>query len=324
MISTDTPIIRTWRSADSQPLDDLLVIMSQSHGRAVSHDWLAQKLSWGLGGVAALAYDQGEPVGVVLFGASPYEIEGVSTRVALSFDTYVSPIQRGRGLFSRLLNAAEAECRAAGFSLLLNFPNDASRPGFEKNGWTALNPTHPFVHVPSGGGLAKMSARLRRLRRDRNSPFVPDASHYLDDDATFFLLPRTESSPGLAYSLSESSLRYRFHARRGDGYVGLSTGNVQAVVRVGSRGQLREAQVLVTYPRRLAPVESRDLLKEISSVHSPDLITHLESSTERGVLAVARGGFFPLNTRTTPYFKELVPGCMPSACTLSGIDIHTW
>lgn len=323
MKSTDDTIIRTWRSV-SQPLDDLLLIMSQSHGRAVSRDWLAQKLSWGLGGVAALAYDQGAPVGVVLFGASPYEIDGVSTKVALSFDTYVSPTQRGKGLFSRLLKAAEAECRAAGFSLLLNFPNDASRPGFEKNGWTPLVPTRPFVHVTLSGGVAKVAARLNRLRRDRNEPFVPAASQHLDDETVDLLVSHVQSAPGLAFSPAKPSLQYRFHARRGDGYSGLVTGNVRAVVRVGTRGQLDEAQVLVTHPRRLSATQSRALLKKISSVYAPDLITYLESSTERSVFAVSRGGYLPLNSRTTPYFKELEPGCMPSTFTLSGIDIHTW
>lgn len=159
--------------------------------------------------------------------------------------------------------------------------------------------------------------------RDRNEPFVPAASHQLDDDTIDLRITRSGCSWAV-FSLTEPSLQYRFHKRRGDGYAGLVAGNVRAVVRAGTRGQLQEIQMLVTYPRRLSLTQSRALLKKISSVYAPDLITHLESSSERGVFAVSRGGYLPLRSGTTPYFKELEPGCMPSIFTLSGMDIHTW
>lgn len=315
--------VRPWFS-DREPLDDVLGLMRQSHHRDISRDWLSIKLSWGLGGVGALAYDQGKPVGLVLFGAAPYEYQGDHVDVMLSYDTFVDARYRGQGLFTRLLRTAEDACRSVGVALLLNFPNDASRPGFARAGWLSLPPMRSFVNLNGQGALRALTSRIKAVMNSRNEPFVPVSTGPLEATLIESLSAFRPTDGGLQFSLSSAGLRYRFDPLRGNGYDGLLTGDSGAIFRSGTRGEARELQLMTTFPRRMVPRQSRRLLHGLRERYAPDLISDLRSEPSGNPLHLMRDGFIGLTLVTTPYFKTLNGEIELQAPALNGIDIHTW
>lgn len=54
---------------------------------------------------------------------------------AQSCDSAVLPEFRGKGVFSRIIRAAEEQCEVYGIDFLFGFPNEKSYPGFMKLGW---------------------------------------------------------------------------------------------------------------------------------------------------------------------------------------------
>lgn len=314
--------IRKWKSDDGE-INDLLTIMSESHRREVEETWLRQKLSWGRGGVGALAYSADVPVGIVLFGAAPYEVDGHPLDVALSFDTFVHPDYRGQGLFQRLLSTAEEGCRESGFQLLLNFPNEASRPGFAKAGWKPLAPMRPFLHL-SHRRPTQVFRRYAATVKDYRAPFRPISTPPVDYASLRGLKQLENAQTGLRFSVSEESLKYRLDERRGYGYDAITTDDFGAIVRRGKRGSLNETQVLVTSPRELSHGQSRDLLRRIDTEFRSDLVSQLLHSGMAPLLPMALSGYVALNSRTTAYYKELATEAMPEKVRISGIDIHTW
>lgn len=315
--------IRTWFS-QTDLADDVLAVMSQSHRRTITRGWLEAKLSWGLGGVAALAYDGERPVGLVLFGAAPYEWDGEAIQALLSYDTFVDENYRGRGLFRQLLRRAEEACEEVGAQLLLNFPNGASRPGFEKAGWKACLPLRSFVHPSMRGSLPSQADRARRLMKGLRLPFVPiyDAAVILGD---LDLMEEFEGDrSGVRFSLSAAALKYRFSPERGTGYATVLGDGVGAIVRRGDRGHVSEAQIMATTPRNLSARQSREVVRLIEAKFEPDLVSDLRGTESNSPFQALSAGYVSPTRVTTAYRKITRPYKGELATTLSGIDIHTW
>ena len=76
-------------------------------------------------------------------------------RAVRAVDTVTSPEYQGRGIFRRLTLQAVAELTLAGDRIVFNTPNDQSRPGYLKMGWTIAR------HLPVG----LLPAGVRGVRR---------------------------------------------------------------------------------------------------------------------------------------------------------------
>lgn len=317
--------VRPWFS-QTDPLDDVVQMMNQSHSRGVTREWLEAKLAWGRGGVGALAYDHETPVGLVLFGAAPYDYEGKPIDVMLSYDNFVARDFRGRGIFSRLLATAEQACRSSGVALLgPAFPNGFSRPGFAKAGFRPLVPMRSFVHLSVRGAPSAIFSRARSSITSYRDSFIPEPREPLPTSVLEDLAGLERAHDGLRFSLSPTGLAYRFSPARGEGYDCVLTDDFGAIFRVGMRGSLRELQLMASSPRRLNPRESRKLARQLEQLHAPDVISDLRSASSRNPLQRALDGYVGLTHVTTAYSKVLRPDIEPlMATTLNGIDIHTW
>lgn len=315
--------IRIWRSV-SDPPDEIIAIMAESHGTTIDKSWLAAKCSWGHGAVASIAYDGSRPIGIVLFGGAPYLINGRPAPIAVSFETYVSSKYRGRGVFMHLLKSAENACRDAGYAALLNFPNDSSRPGFIKAGWSSLGATRPYIHLVGGRCFVGKRAWSQSFAKNYKKGFVPSSVGPIDPASMRKFSALATERPGLTFDLSVRALEHRVSELRGRGYSIFLHAGTGAVVRVGLRGTIREVQILAFGPRTISPSATRRLVRHIVREHRPRLVSHIESATGRGVGTLLLSGFLPLNSRTTPFFKPLQEVLMPQDVVLSGIDIHTW
>jgi GNAT superfamily N-acetyltransferase len=119
----------------------------------------AGKLNWkfrdspaGQGWVVLARDPAGEIIGMNGFAPARAKLGGVRAPAYQSMDTIVTPAARGKGVFTRLVQAFyDAQDRVGG-TVFYGFPNDNSAPGFfNKLGWERLG-SPPFVIKPLRSG----------------------------------------------------------------------------------------------------------------------------------------------------------------------------
>jgi GNAT superfamily N-acetyltransferase len=84
--------------------------------------------------------------------------DGSVIRAARAVDTATHPDHQGRGIFTKLTRLALDDLRAEGVQMIFNTPNDKSRPGYLKMGWTEVG------RVPTRVGVGRPGALLRIAR----------------------------------------------------------------------------------------------------------------------------------------------------------------
>lgn len=319
----DGVTIRIWKS-DTDPLDDVLFLMNESSEAEITEEWLENKLSWGRGGIAVIAYDETVPIGLVLFGSAPYVEFMRPTNVLLALYNYVSSEYRGRGVYNRLLTIFDEACKAEGFDLALVYPNHMARPAIKKNHWSALSPMQAYVHIPLSPRLGRMFTRVRRLWNSRNEEFVPIQSHGIDHSELDKFLNHPIESQRLQFAPSPAALKYRFNTLRGPGYHAIHGESVSAIVRVGWRGSISEVQFMAAFPSRISAKGWRELLRLIKASYAPDMVSRIESTRENNAAVSLVSGFLKLRQVTIPFWKSYQGRPALDDPILAGIDIHTW
>jgi GNAT superfamily N-acetyltransferase len=242
---------------------------------------------------AWLAEDDGEVVGYRTFlrweFSSP---DGRRVRAVRAVDTATHPDHRGRGIFQRLTTSALDDLAADGVDLVFNTPNDQSRPGYLKMGWTVVGRL-PLAARPRGPvGLSRM-ARARTaadLWSAADAPGDPagevlasaDLGTLLDHvpPAAGTATPRTAGYLRWRYGLAD--LGYRVFPAGRDWRDGLVVG------RVRNRGSASELAVcdLLTPDRRSARAAVRRALRTTGA----DYAVGLGTSRVPGMAPLPRQG----------------------------------
>jgi GNAT superfamily N-acetyltransferase len=128
-------VIRPYRAKDAA---DVRSVLTAAYGAAATpvpiFDW------WHFGCPEAasgfqVAEINGRVVGVQPMEFFSYERSGCQFIGAMLTGVVVHPEFRGRGLFSRLIEACEKEAWHCGADFVTTMPNDRSRPGFLKLGY---------------------------------------------------------------------------------------------------------------------------------------------------------------------------------------------
>jgi GNAT superfamily N-acetyltransferase len=123
------------------PIEEVLPVINQSLNVSNDRDWFIWKhvenpSGKSLGWVAVSA--QGV-IGVRLFMRWVLQAGGRIIRAARPVDTATAPQARGRGVFRELTRFAVAEVeKDKQIALIFNTPNEQSRPGYSRMGWTVL------------------------------------------------------------------------------------------------------------------------------------------------------------------------------------------
>ncbi len=179
-------------------------------------------------------------------------------RAVRAVDTATHPDYQGLGLFTKLTLGAIDELRAEGVDFVFNTPNDQSRPGYLKMGWSVVGripvPTRPLTIA---GAVRMARARVPADHFSAASDIgVPAADVLADDTAITALLDARPAVDRLRTALSPAVLRWRYGGdllqyRAVVGTRGLGDG--VAIVRVRRRGAAKElalALVLAPDPAR--------------------------------------------------------------------------
>ena len=171
---------------------------------------------------------------------------GRVVRAVRAVDTATRPSHQGRGLFTRLTRHALEELRADGVGFVFNTPNEKSRPGYLKMGWSLVGRLATFVRPTSLTALPRIArARVPAERWAEPSRTGVPAEHALADRAGLAALLasqppadrlRTRRTPEhLAWRYPSDLLGYRAFL------AGRSVEEGVAVFRVRRRGAAREA-----------------------------------------------------------------------------------
>jgi ribosomal protein S18 acetylase RimI-like enzyme len=127
--------VAAWRTAYRLIVPD--AVLDGLRVDVVRDKWLAVRQSE-LAEQGIVASEQGCLVGYALFGPNRHQVEDFDGQL---FELYVLPSHFGSGLAARLLDAALARLKAAGYSgvmLRVFEANARARRFYEKNRWTRI------------------------------------------------------------------------------------------------------------------------------------------------------------------------------------------
>lgn len=172
-------------------------------------------------------------VGLRAFMRWQLDHEGGTIRCGRAVDTATHPAYQRRGIFKRLTLAALDVAREVGIQLIFNTPNERSRPGSLKMGWSDVGPIRVMVR-PHPTRLARRTAAsfptIDELAPDAGA-ITPGGSEVvrIDDGPTDGLGPH-----GLRTPRSAEYMEWRF--------AGHPTARYAEVVRPGGVAVLRANQ----------------------------------------------------------------------------------
>jgi GNAT superfamily N-acetyltransferase len=161
---------------------------------------------------AWVATDEGNVVGFRTFMRWEHQTpSGEVLSAVRAVDTATHPSHQGRGIFRRLTLQALDDLRAQGVAFVFNTPNDQSRPGYLKMGWTALGRLDACVRVRS----LTAATRVTRARAPADlwsvlSPGGRPAAEALADPGLADLLASASPPSGLTTHRTPQYLRWRY------------------------------------------------------------------------------------------------------------------
>ena len=189
---------------------------------------------------AWVAVDDGAVIGFRTFLRWEFGRGAERLRMVRAVDTATDPGHQGKGIFRRLTETAVADLVAAGDDAVFNTPNDQSRPGYLKMGWTALG--RPSLRVRPRGpraALRMLESRTGAEKWSEATDVGQPAGRVLEEPGLETLLATLPPPAGWATPRSAGYLRWRygFEALH---YRALEVRGGLAIFRVRRRGPSRE------------------------------------------------------------------------------------
>jgi len=235
--------------------------------------------------------------------------DGRVRRAVRAVDTATAPDQQGRGIFRRLTLAAIDDLRGEGVDFVFNTPNDKSRPGYLKMGWTQVGRLPMAARVMRLRGVGRMlRSRVAAERWSLTVAAGVPAPEVFADAGIEPLLTRLRRTGALRTHRTHDYLRWRY-GHPPLGYRALAADGDPAsgvvVFRVRRRGTAIEVAVAdVLVPEGASDTEVQ-LLREVTQSTAADYAIILGTSSLRaGYVPVPRLGpiltWRPLADPSTP------------------------
>lgn len=226
------------------------------------------------------------------------ESDNPSLSMVRAVDTATLPSHQGRGLFTRLTTRAIDELRDEGVDAVFNTPNDKSRPGYLKMGWSEVGRV-PVTFRPRTPATAIAMARSRVAAVKWGEPTTfgehPMAA-FADTDNLQMLVETQHRHAGLSTDATPEFLRWRTSFGPLECRVlplGDSIADGFVVFRLRERGELLQLSLLET----IVPPDAGGRLRKA--------IGHLLRGIDADV-ALASGGRIGLSDGMVP-----MPGAGP-------------
>ncbi|MGH8984143.1 MAG: GNAT family N-acetyltransferase, partial [Acidimicrobiia bacterium] len=162
---------------------------------------------------AWVALDGERIVGLRILMRWQFERAGRVVHAVRAVDTATHPDYRGHGVFTRLTRHALDVLRSEGTGFVFNTPNDQSRPGYLKMGWSVVGRL-PIAARPTSlvsGTVRMLRARTPAERWSAPSPAGRPAGDVLGQhDAVERLLASRSETGRLRTRVTPRYLRWRY------------------------------------------------------------------------------------------------------------------
>ena len=273
-----------WKPDDLEmiPLmEDAKIATYPSENRSTEADFLHKYSRSPFGpAVVAIALSGNTVVGMVAFGMYKVLLGKRSVPAALSYQTIVRPEFQRRGLFSGLVRLATDEATKREVKVFFNFPNSASKSGFIKLGWREAMRIRTWMKPNSFRAFAPLQAYTTLRARFRPDPPTPAVSLGEELAGVSNASPQWHAKR-IVPLRTTAFLRWRFAERPSHCYQAVTVGEAVVIVRAGSRGGLREVQILDVVPHRIDCTmrEVRNIVKGVSAKVNADIISVAMSHT---------------------------------------------
>lgn len=138
--------------------------------------------------------------------------DGQVLRAVRAVDTATHPDFQGKGIFTTLTLGAIPDLRDDGVDLIFNTPNDKSRPGYLKMGWSEVGRVPVGVRLGSVGSIRTvLKARTAAEMWSEESAVGESAVEALGDtEALQRLLGACSTAEGIATDRSVQYLQWRY------------------------------------------------------------------------------------------------------------------
>lgn len=241
---------------------------------------------------AWVAEREGAVVGLRTFLRWRFTVGGETVEAIRAVDTATHPDVQGRGVFTRLTLDALDDLQAAGFAWIFNTPNDRSRPGYLKMGWSVLG-RPPLVAAPRLAATTRLrTARVPAERWSVSTDVGDPADELLADDALIEgWLEEAGRDGRLVTSRTPAQLRWRygFEALRYRAVpLHRDVARGAAIFRLRRRGRALEATVCdVLGPRPDVP----RALRQVARATKADVAVGIgRRAIRQGILPLPRQG----------------------------------
>jgi GNAT superfamily N-acetyltransferase len=194
-------------------------------------------------------------------------------------DTATHPSHQGRGVFRLLTLRALDDLRSQGTALVFNTPNDKSRPGYLKMGWSLVGRLPAAVRVTSPPSLVR-TARARVPADHWSSPATAGrpATDVLADPGLPNLLAAAGPRCGLHTNRTPTYLRWRYGfeplAYRAITLDDDVSGGL-AVFRLRRRGAALECALCEVIVPDGDPIATRALVRSVTRACAADYVIRL-------------------------------------------------
>lgn len=229
---------------------------------------------------AWVAVEGGSLVGFRTFLRWRFDHPDGRTRFAVrAVDTATSPAHQGRGIFRRLTLTAVDELTADGIDFVFNTPNENSRPGYLRMGWSTVGRLPIVARV--GGIPSALRMRASRVPAERwpvatNAGAV--AAELLAHPHVHQLLENVGPPTGLRTARSPEYLRWRY-GLPALGYRAVAIADDPAagiaIFRVRRRGGATEAGISDVIVPNGAAAARRQLLARVARETGADYAIHV-------------------------------------------------
>lgn len=303
-------------------VDSFLNSASHSHNEPKkTKEWFYWKFTGSPYGKAILAcaFDNNEIVGCVALGYGRIEKNCEEFICCLSYETFVNPKYQGMGLFKKLIVIAEKEATINNVKLLYNFPNHNSLHGFKKLNWNILK---------SPGYYIKIVNKKRCIYNITNLkyPFIPNLPDYTTKNTNIMPIPHLNFDKDIYNPIwNEKYIEWRFFSYPIHHYYYIDNDLLFSIARIGYRGKLKEAQILVILSRNgnLSSGLIDTIIENIKKHVCPDIISYCCNETN-----ITRKLFFPYIKvpNQINFTYKLLNQNQNNAIkiSISGIDFHTY
>lgn len=217
-------------------------------------------------------------------------------------DTATHPDHQGKGIFRKLTLHGVNELTRRGIGLVFNTPNEKSRPGYLKMGWSTVGRPSLWIAPLNPAAVARVVlSRLRaaqtpaRLDRDVTADSGVD---FLNTPEFARLLTSVRSAPDKYTTRRDASyIRWRYVACPGSRYRFTSdaAGRALAIHRTRHRSGAREVAIceLLFDPARTTAAETARVLRRALKTSRADYGVIAPPSDAREALALGLAGFVP-------------------------------